>query len=92
MTLLSARALHKKYGRGDALVRAVDDVNLEVETGETVAIMGPSGCGKSTLLHLLGGLDRPDSGEIRLAGQRVDRGGLTLCGVCPPGNRDKWWD
>ena len=47
---------------------------------------------QSVQLHLLGGLDRPDSGEIRLAGQRVDRGGLTLCGVCPPGNRDKWWD
>ena len=71
--LLSAHALQKKYGRGDALVRAVDDVNLDVETGETVAIMGPSGCGKSTLLHLLGGLDRPDSGDIRLAGKRVDQ-------------------
>jgi putative ABC transport system ATP-binding protein len=71
--LLSAHALYKKYGRGDALVRAVDDVDLNVEIGETVAIMGPSGCGKSTLLHLLGGLDRPDSGDIRLAGKRVDQ-------------------
>jgi ABC-type lipoprotein export system ATPase subunit len=71
--LLTARKLRKTYGRGDALVRAVDDVDLDVETGETVAIMGPSGCGKSTLLHLLGGLDRPDGGDIRLAGKRVDQ-------------------
>jgi putative ABC transport system ATP-binding protein len=71
--LLTARALGKTYGRGDALVRAVDDVDLDVATGETVAIMGPSGCGKSTLLHLIGGLDRADRGEILLAGQRVDK-------------------
>jgi len=69
--LLSARGLCKEYGKGDALVRAVDDVDLDVAVGETVAIMGPSGCGKSTLLHLLGGLDRPTRGEIELAGSRV---------------------
>jgi ABC-type lipoprotein export system ATPase subunit len=72
MTLLSARGLCKTYGRGDALVRAVDDVSLDVEAGETVAIMGPSGCGKSTLLHLLGGLDRPDAGTIVLDGRQVN--------------------
>jgi len=75
MTLLSARRLSKSYGRGGGLVRAVDDVDLDVGAGETVAVMGPSGCGKSTLLHLLGGLDRPDSGEITLAGERVDQQG-----------------
>ena len=75
MTLLSARGLGKEYGKGDGLVRAVRDVGLDVADGETVAVMGPSGCGKSTLLHLLGGLDRPSTGEIRLAGQRLDQMG-----------------
>ena len=63
----------RTYGRGEALVRAVDGVDLEVAPGETVAVMGPSGCGKSTLLHLLGGLDRPTAGEVWLAGRRLDQ-------------------
>jgi ABC-type lipoprotein export system ATPase subunit len=71
--VLLTRGLRKQYGSDAALVRAVDDVDLEIAPGETVAIMGPSGCGKSTLLHLLGGLDRPTSGEIWIAGLRVDR-------------------
>ena len=75
--LVRARALAKEYGKGAALVRAVDQVDLDVERGETVAIVGPSGCGKSTLLHLLGGLERPSRGELRLAGQRVDKMGET---------------
>ncbi len=70
--VLRTRALRKDYGKGDALVRAVDDIDLEVGQSETVAIMGPSGCGKSTLLHLLGGLERPSGGEIRLAGTLLD--------------------
>jgi putative ABC transport system ATP-binding protein len=75
--LLHAVRLTKEYGRGAALVRAVDEVDLDVVRGESVAIMGPSGCGKSTLLHLLGGLERPTRGELTLAGARVDGLGET---------------
>src|SRR6516165_783625 len=71
--MLRARGLRKDYGNGGGLVRAVDEVDLDVAAGETVAMMGPSGCGKSTLLHLLGGLDRPTAGEIWLAGQSLAR-------------------
>jgi putative ABC transport system ATP-binding protein len=70
--VVRARNLRKDYGSGEGLVRAVDGIDLDVIRGETVAVMGPSGCGKSTLLHLLGGLDRPTAGELRLAGQRID--------------------
>ncbi len=67
--------LRKHYGHGAALTRAVDEVDLEVARGETVAIVGPSGCGKSTLLHLLGGLERPTDGALLVAGERLDRAG-----------------
>ncbi|WP_329238576.1 ABC transporter ATP-binding protein [Actinoallomurus sp. NBC_01490] len=70
--VLRARGSRKEYGKGDGMVRAVDDVDLDIAAGETVAIMGPSGCGKSTLLYLLGGLDRPTSGEVELDGRCVD--------------------
>jgi ABC-type lipoprotein export system ATPase subunit len=73
--VLQARGLSKAFGRGEGLVRAVDEVDLAVCTGETVAVMGPSGCGKSTLLHLLGGLERASGGEIVLAGNRLDQMG-----------------
>jgi putative ABC transport system ATP-binding protein len=72
-SMLRARGLRKEYGREASLVRAVDQVDLDVPAGETLAVMGPSGCGKSTLLHLLGGLDRPSAGEIWLAGERIDQ-------------------
>jgi putative ABC transport system ATP-binding protein len=71
--VVRTRGLEKKYGRGAGLVRALDAVELEVASGETVAVMGPSGCGKSTLLHLLGGLERPSAGEVWLAGRRIDQ-------------------
>jgi ABC-type lipoprotein export system ATPase subunit len=71
--VLRTRALGKQYGEGEGLVRALDGAELEVASGETLAVMGPSGCGKSTLLHLLGGLERPSAGEVWLAGRRIDR-------------------
>ncbi|HEV2252234.1 MAG TPA: ABC transporter ATP-binding protein [Streptosporangiaceae bacterium] len=71
--VLRTQGLRKDYGREASLVRAVDEVDLTVAPGETVAIMGPSGCGKSTLLYLLGGLDRPTAGEIWLDGQDITR-------------------
>jgi putative ABC transport system ATP-binding protein len=70
--LLRTRGLRKHYGKGEGLVRAVDEVDLGVARGETLAVMGPSGCGKSTLLHLLGGLDRPSDGELWLNDRRID--------------------
>jgi putative ABC transport system ATP-binding protein len=70
--VVRTRGLEKQYGQGEGLVRALDTVELEVASGETLAVMGPSGCGKSTLLHLLGGLERPSAGEVWLAGRRID--------------------
>jgi putative ABC transport system ATP-binding protein len=70
--VLSTRGLRKEYGNGAALVRAVNEVSLDVAPGESVAIVGPSGCGKSTLLYLLGGLERPTGGTLELAGQTLE--------------------
>jgi putative ABC transport system ATP-binding protein len=70
--IVRARGVRKEYGSGESLVRAVDEVDLYVPRGETLAVMGPSGCGKSTLLHLLGGLDRPTAGELWLNSRRID--------------------
>jgi putative ABC transport system ATP-binding protein len=71
-SVVQARDLTKTYPADTVPLRAVDGIDLDVDTGEFVSVMGPSGCGKSTLLHLLGGLDRPDSGRLSLAGKRVD--------------------
>lgn len=68
MPFLEVEHLTKVYGTGANQVKALDDVNFTVEKGQFVAIVGPSGSGKSTLMHLLGGVDRPTSGSVRLSG------------------------
>ncbi len=71
MEILKVEHLAKTYGKGETLVRALDDVSFSVDKGEFVAIVGASGSGKSTLLHLLGGVDRPTSGKIIIDGEDV---------------------
>jgi putative ABC transport system ATP-binding protein len=73
MTVLEARNVWKVYKSGTVEWPALRGVDLDVEQGEFVAIMGPSGSGKSTLLHLLGGLDTPTRGEIRVEGKDLAR-------------------
>ena len=64
MELLRVENLSKSYGKGEAKVDALKNINLSIKKGEFVAIVGPSGSGKSTLLHLLGGVDKPTSGNV----------------------------
>ena len=66
------RNVTREYHMGDEPVHAVRGVTLEIARGDSVAIVGPSGCGKSTMLNLLGGIDRPTSGEVLVDGVRVD--------------------
>lgn len=71
MSILETKRLKKIYGAGDTAVHALDGVDLRVEKGEFVAVVGTSGSGKSTLLHMLGGLDRPTSGEVVVDGKNI---------------------
>lgn len=73
MKILETKQLKKYYGSGDTLVKALDGINLSVEQGEFVSIVGTSGSGKSTLLHMLGGLDRPTSGVVRVEGRDISK-------------------
>ena len=72
-SIVSIKNVVKRYTRGKQKVEVLHGIDLEVESGEFLALMGPSGSGKTTLLNLIGGLDRPDQGEVTVAGQRIDR-------------------
>ena len=71
MAILETNNLKKYYGSGDTMVKALDGLNFSVENGEFIAIIGTSGSGKSTLLHMIGGLDRPTSGTVKVAGKDI---------------------
>ncbi len=72
-TIVKIEDLVKYYGEGERLVKAVDHINLEIERGRFTAIIGRSGSGKSTLLHLIGGLDRADSGKVFVDNEDIYR-------------------
>ncbi|THD77431.1 MAG: ABC transporter ATP-binding protein [Phenylobacterium sp.] len=71
--LVSVRQVVKRYHRGRETIEVLHHLDLDIAPGEFVALMGPSGSGKTTLLNLIGGLDRPTSGEIVVAGERIEK-------------------
>lgn len=71
MTIMEVKNLSKVYGKDEMAVKALDDVSFSVNKGEFICIIGPSGSGKSTLLHLLGGVDRPTSGNVSIDGTDI---------------------
>lgn len=73
MEIIKVENVHKSFGNGDNRTVVLDGAELAIERGEFVSLMGASGSGKSTLLYLIGGLDKPDSGSIFLAGKDISR-------------------
>lgn len=71
MAILQVRELRKTYGKGDTVITALDGVSFSVNKGEFVAAVGASGSGKSTLMHLIGGIDRPESGSVTIDGNDI---------------------
>lgn len=71
MVVLETKELKKYYGKDNTMTRALDGVSIKVMQGEFLAVVGTSGSGKSTLLHMLGGLDRPTSGEVFVQGENI---------------------
>jgi putative ABC transport system ATP-binding protein len=78
-SMVELSALSKRFVKGKETITIFDRLDLSIARGDFIAVMGPSGSGKTTLLNMLGGIDRPDGGEILVAGERIDRlseGGL----------------
>jgi putative ABC transport system ATP-binding protein len=78
-SMVGLQGLSKRFTKGKETITIFDHLDLTIPRGDFIAVMGPSGSGKTTLLNLLGGIDRPDQGEIHVAGERIDRlseGGL----------------
>ncbi|MDU1539434.1 ABC transporter ATP-binding protein [Paraclostridium tenue] len=73
MKVVEVKNLKKYYGKDENLVKALDGINLEINEGEFVCIVGTSGSGKSTLLNMIGGLDRPTNGEIKIANKDISK-------------------
>src|SRR5499427_2110600 len=73
MSLVELRNVSKIYRLGDEEIRALDDITLDIEAGEFISIIGPSGSGKSTLMHILGCLDSPSKGTIKLDGVMIEK-------------------
>jgi putative ABC transport system ATP-binding protein len=71
--IITLKNVVKRYVRGNQRVEVLHKLDLEVENGEFIALMGPSGSGKTTLLNLIGGLDKPDEGQLTVAGERLDQ-------------------
>jgi putative ABC transport system ATP-binding protein len=71
--VVRAQSLQKEYRRGSERIAVLQDINLEIPRGDFLALMGPSGSGKTTLLNLIGGLDRPTSGTVEVAGEPISR-------------------
>ena len=72
MTAIRCSQLNKTFTQGDQVICGLDDVSIAIEEGSFVCLSGPSGSGKTTLLNAMGGLDKPDSGEIQVGDKRVD--------------------
>ena len=72
-TLVRIRGLEKTYTRGAERLHVLQDLDLDIPSGDFLALMGPSGSGKTTLLNLMGGLDRPSAGSLEVDGERIDR-------------------
>src|SRR4051812_24820035 len=71
INVITLEKVSRYYGKGDVRVQALDQIDLDIQLGEFTAIVGPSGSGKSTLLNLVGGLDSPNSGTVKLSGKSI---------------------